>query len=141
MSNSDPTKKKIWTQVLGKVSSSCFLRMRVTNWPNVFVDQGQFSDPDFISGTHQRENVKFVNKAFYWLIDTYIKTNFYLWRLIFYFYSYFSYFSIDLEISEGKLVAVVGTVGSGKSSLISAFLGEMEKLQGKVNVKVSIYGK
>jgi ABC-type Mn2+/Zn2+ transport system ATPase subunit len=41
-----------------------------------------------------------------------------------------------LEISEGKLVAVVGTVGSGKSSLISAFLGEMEKLQGKVNVKV-----
>lgn len=45
---------------------------------------------------------------------------------------------IDLEISEGKLVAVVGTVGSGKSSLISAFLGEMEKLKGKVNVKGSI---
>jgi hypothetical protein len=22
------------------------------------VDQGQFSDPDFISGTHQRENVQ-----------------------------------------------------------------------------------
>jgi hypothetical protein len=22
---------------------------------NIFVDQGQFSDPDFISGTHQRE--------------------------------------------------------------------------------------
>jgi hypothetical protein len=27
--------------------------------PNIFVDQGQFSDPDFISGTHQMEkNVK-----------------------------------------------------------------------------------
>jgi len=32
------------------------LCMRVTNWPNIFVDQGQFIDPDFISGTHQREN-------------------------------------------------------------------------------------
>ena len=27
-----------------------------------FVDQGQFSDPDFISGTHQRENVQFADK-------------------------------------------------------------------------------
>jgi hypothetical protein len=25
------------------------------------VDQGQFSDPDFINGTHQRENVQFAN--------------------------------------------------------------------------------
>lgn len=30
-------------------------------------------------------------------------------------------------------MAVVGTVGSGKSSLISAFLGEMEKVSGRVN--------
>ena len=27
-----------------------FLRMWVTNWSNIFVDQGQFSDPDFIKG-------------------------------------------------------------------------------------------
>jgi hypothetical protein len=33
------------------------LHMKVTNWTNIFVDQGEFSDPDFISGTHQRENV------------------------------------------------------------------------------------
>jgi hypothetical protein len=26
------------------------------------VDQGQFSDPDLISGTHQKENVKFADK-------------------------------------------------------------------------------
>jgi hypothetical protein len=38
------------------------LCMRVTNWPNIFVDQSQFSDPDFISGTYQRENVQFANK-------------------------------------------------------------------------------
>jgi hypothetical protein len=40
---------------------SQFLRMRVTNWPNIFVDQGHFSDSDFISGTHQRENVQFAD--------------------------------------------------------------------------------
>nr|AJG01605.1 ATP-binding cassette sub-family C member 1 [Dreissena polymorpha] len=42
---------------------------------------------------------------------------------------------INLEISDGKLVAVVGQVGAGKSSLISAFLGEMEKRAGRVVVK------
>jgi len=36
-------------------------------------------------------------------------------------------------------VAVVGRVGEGKSSLISAILGEMEKISGHVNVKVSLY--
>ncbi|CAC5389793.1 ABCC1 [Mytilus coruscus] len=46
--------------------------------------------------------------------------------------------NIDLEVAEGELIAVVGTVGSGKSSLISAFLGEMDKLQGRVNVKGKI---
>lgn len=39
-------------------------------------------------------------------------------------------------METSSLVAVVGTVGSGKSSLISAFLGEMYKKEGKVNVKV-----
>ena len=48
----------------------------------------------------------------------------------------FSSFSINLEVDEGSLVAVVGVVGSGKSSLLSALLGEMDKLSGTVNVKV-----
>ena len=30
--------------------------------PNIFVDQGQFSGPDFIRGTDQRENVKYADK-------------------------------------------------------------------------------
>ena len=34
-------------------------------------------------------------------------------------------------------MAVVGKVGSGKSSLISALLGEMELVEGHVNVRVS----
>jgi hypothetical protein len=41
---------------------SQFLLMQVTDSPNVFVDQGQFSDPDFINATHIRENVQFANK-------------------------------------------------------------------------------
>ncbi|XP_049833464.1 multidrug resistance-associated protein 1-like [Schistocerca gregaria] len=45
---------------------------------------------------------------------------------------------INLHIKQSSLVAVVGTVGSGKSSLISAFLGEMNKITGRVNTKGSI---
>uniref|UniRef100_A0ABM0GWV9 Multidrug resistance-associated protein 1-like n=1 Tax=Saccoglossus kowalevskii TaxID=10224 RepID=A0ABM0GWV9_SACKO len=45
---------------------------------------------------------------------------------------------IDIDITEGSLVAVVGQVGSGKSSLLSALLGEMEKLDGKVFMKGSV---
>ncbi|XP_056010332.1 multidrug resistance-associated protein 1-like isoform X2 [Ostrea edulis] len=41
---------------------------------------------------------------------------------------------IDFKIPAGKLVAVVGQVGSGKSSLLSALLGEMDKVAGSVNV-------
>ena len=45
--------------------------------------------------------------------------------------------SLNLEVEEGSLVAVVGVVGSGKSSLLSAILGEMDKKCGSVSVKVS----
>ncbi|KAK6983295.1 Canalicular multispecific organic anion transporter 2 [Biomphalaria glabrata] len=43
--------------------------------------------------------------------------------------------NINLKLKPGKLVAVVGTVGCGKSSLLSAILGEMNKTKGKVTVK------
>lgn len=46
--------------------------------------------------------------------------------------------NINLQVEQGQLVAVVGTVGSGKSSLLSALLGEMEKINGRVNTKGSI---
>lgn len=43
--------------------------------------------------------------------------------------------NINIRIPRGLLVAVVGAVGSGKSSLISALLGDMVKLSGRVNIK------
>ncbi|XP_035889629.1 canalicular multispecific organic anion transporter 2 isoform X2 [Phyllostomus discolor] len=46
--------------------------------------------------------------------------------------------SLDIQVPKGALVAVVGPVGCGKSSLVSALLGEMEKLEGKVYVKGSV---
>ncbi|PVD37039.1 hypothetical protein C0Q70_04032 [Pomacea canaliculata] len=46
--------------------------------------------------------------------------------------------SINIEISEGELVAVVGNVGSGKSSLLAAMLGEIQSLRGKVVVKGNV---
>ncbi|KAI1280801.1 Multidrug resistance-associated protein 1 [Halotydeus destructor] len=41
---------------------------------------------------------------------------------------------INLHVPKGSFLAVVGNVGTGKSSLLSALLGEMDKLQGKVNI-------
>ncbi|KAG9341055.1 hypothetical protein JZ751_019809 [Albula glossodonta] len=46
--------------------------------------------------------------------------------------------SVSLDIKPGRLVAVVGAVGSGKSSLISAILGEVHTLKGYVNIKGSV---
>uniref|UniRef100_A0A672T498 ABC-type glutathione-S-conjugate transporter n=1 Tax=Sinocyclocheilus grahami TaxID=75366 RepID=A0A672T498_SINGR len=44
---------------------------------------------------------------------------------------------ISVRVPCGSLVAVVGHVGSGKSSLLSAMLGETEKRSGAVSVKGS----
>ncbi|XP_069467621.1 ATP-binding cassette sub-family C member 2 [Ambystoma mexicanum] len=46
--------------------------------------------------------------------------------------------NINLDIKPGKLVAVVGGVGSGKSSLVSAMLGEMDNVNGFINIQGSI---
>ncbi|NXG80702.1 MRP1 protein, partial [Baryphthengus martii] len=44
---------------------------------------------------------------------------------------------IDLTIPQGSLLAVVGQVGAGKSSLLSALLGELEKIDGSVTMKAT----
>ncbi|KAI8820425.1 P-loop containing nucleoside triphosphate hydrolase protein [Fimicolochytrium jonesii] len=41
---------------------------------------------------------------------------------------------LNLAFERGKLTAVVGAVGAGKSSLLSAIIGEMTKLQGEVTI-------
>ncbi|NXK74901.1 MRP1 protein, partial [Amazona guildingii] len=46
--------------------------------------------------------------------------------------------NLSVSIPEGSLVAVVGEVGSGKSSFLSAVLGEMEKLEGIVQRRGSV---
>ncbi|KAH7828103.1 putative Multidrug Resistance Associated Protein (MRP) [Monocercomonoides exilis] len=40
--------------------------------------------------------------------------------------------SINLRVAKGSLTMVIGSVGSGKSSLGSALIGDMEKLEGAV---------
>ncbi|EPY85138.1 multidrug resistance-associated protein 1 [Camelus ferus] len=47
-------------------------------------------------------------------------------------------FSITFSVPEGSLVAVVGQVGCGKSSLLSALLAEMDKVEGHVAIKGSV---
>ncbi|PWA56771.1 multidrug resistance-associated protein 4 [Artemisia annua] len=42
--------------------------------------------------------------------------------------------NLNFEIKKGELAAIVGTVGSGKSSLLSSVIGEMHKISGKVRV-------
>ena len=45
---------------------------------------------------------------------------------------------VHLRVNKGELVAVVGKVGSGKTALCSAFLGELKKWDGEVTMKGSV---
>uniref|UniRef100_A0A8C4ENZ2 ATP-binding cassette, sub-family C (CFTR/MRP), member 2 n=1 Tax=Dicentrarchus labrax TaxID=13489 RepID=A0A8C4ENZ2_DICLA len=49
-----------------------------------------------------------------------------------------SFSTVSLDIKPGRLVAVVGAVGSGKSSLMSALLGEMHSTKGFINIQGSL---
>ncbi|XP_057424445.1 ABC transporter C family member 14-like [Lotus japonicus] len=42
--------------------------------------------------------------------------------------------NVNLKINKGELTAIVGTVGSGKSSLLASILGEIHRISGKVQV-------
>ncbi|KVH94466.1 AAA+ ATPase domain-containing protein [Cynara cardunculus var. scolymus] len=45
--------------------------------------------------------------------------------------------NLNFEIKKGELAAIVGTVGSGKSSLLASVIGEMHKISGTVRVSGS----
>ena len=48
-------------------------------------------------------------------------------------------YNLNLEVGKAKLVAIVGKVGCGKSSLLAGLLGEMHKLNdGKINVSGTV---
>ncbi|KAG6700128.1 hypothetical protein I3842_08G097200 [Carya illinoinensis] len=49
--------------------------------------------------------------------------------------------NLNFEINKGDLTAIVGTVGSGKSSLLASVLGEMHKLRGEKCVRGALKGK
>nr|UOU03335.1 ATP-binding cassette subfamily C1-4 [Brachionus rubens] len=46
--------------------------------------------------------------------------------------------NINMKVDYKSLTSIIGGVGQGKSSLLSAILGEMEKFSGKINVNGSI---
>lgn len=46
--------------------------------------------------------------------------------------------SITMKVQPGQLVAVVGPVGSGKSTLVNTILGELNKLHGTIKVRVGL---
>ncbi|TMW62208.1 hypothetical protein Poli38472_009701 [Pythium oligandrum] len=52
--------------------------------------------------------------------------------------SLFSLEGTNLEIEPGSLVMIVGTVGSGKTSLLNALLGEMKRMSGVCDVNGDI---
>ncbi len=41
---------------------------------------------------------------------------------------------INLEVKKGQLVAIIGRVGSGKTSLLNAILGEISKVRGELTI-------
>ncbi|KAH8365091.1 hypothetical protein KR084_001279, partial [Drosophila pseudotakahashii] len=45
---------------------------------------------------------------------------------------------VNLQVQPGRIVAIMGTTGSGKSSLIQAILGELKAECGKINVNGSV---
>ena len=46
--------------------------------------------------------------------------------------------SISLDVKPNKLIAIVGKVGTGKSSFLSALLGEMEQIGGYKSIRGSV---
>ena len=46
--------------------------------------------------------------------------------------------NISLTVNRHKLIAIVGQVGAGKSSLLSSILGDLEKLSGYINISGSV---
>ena len=51
----------------------------------------------------------------------------------------FSLKNISFQVKENELTAIVGPVGAGKSSILLAMLGELEKISGQLDIKGSVF--
>ncbi|XP_065206733.1 multidrug resistance-associated protein 1-like isoform X2 [Planococcus citri] len=88
---------------------------------NVFLSLQEL-DTDVISHDNTEEAIVIKNGSFSWTEDADVPT----------------LKNLNIRIKESSIVSVIGSVGSGKSSLISALLGEMYKMEGYVNTKGKI---
>ncbi|XP_048752639.2 ATP-binding cassette sub-family C member 3-like isoform X2 [Ostrea edulis] len=86
---------------------------------NTFLNKLDIQE-DNVERDPQEEAVKIIDGEFAWDINSSLLKE------------------VNIVIPEGGLVAVVGQVGQGKSSLLSAILGEMMKIRGKVSIKGSV---
>ncbi|CAE6486674.1 unnamed protein product [Rhizoctonia solani] len=46
--------------------------------------------------------------------------------------------NVDITVRKGELVGIIGSVGSGKTSLLSAIIGEMARVEGSVKIRGKI---
>lgn len=93
-----------------KAGSSRFLIYK-----SVAADEKKENDLQVAAGTvPKEEEIAKVNRAVHTLVD------------------------LNVEIKRGQLVAVVGPVGSGKSSLIAGILGELHVTTGKIHQRGTI---
>ena len=74
------------------------------------LEESQIDSDNSMDKSHQ-ENIKIENGTFSWDTEPILK-------------------NINIEIEQSQLVGIVGIVGSGKSSLINALLGNMVTLMG-----------
>lgn len=77
-------------------------------------------DPNSITHEPDDNSIKITDGSFSWIDDTLVLKN------------------INLLVARGTSVAVVGPVGSGKSSLVASILGETKKMSGTINTDGSL---
>jgi branched-chain amino acid transport system ATP-binding protein len=42
-------------------------------------------------------------------------------------------FDVDLEVGDGEIVSIIGANGAGKSSLLKAIVGQVDRIEGKIS--------
>eukprot|EP01084_Bolivina_argentea_P191240 328518_1 len=80
------------------------------------------------NNNNNNEIININNALFKWNIDIKKDSNSFMLK------------NICLKINKGKLIAIIGSVGSGKTALIHSILGEMQCFSGNINVDVNSYG-